>query len=492
MNQKTLSKRISYVILALLLIEIVIFSGWYFTQPTYKTKVLSIVKDHENQDQNAFFQSLTNTTPSVQSTYHALSIYSSLNESVNNKENIASYILSNYNSSTGLFDNNNASSLETTFQAVSSLNLLGKASVLNKTMIIKGVLGLQTNDSLFREFNEINTSHQIVIGELDHLYQALSILHILYQNDTLLHSTLNITRITQTIVSLQGGDGGMYEGILYSSANMRNAYYTGKIFQLINKPMSYYESLGFRTSDLEQWLSSMYSNKGFKIQGDSEPSVEATAYAFITYRNLNKSIEYIKSNFPDGVNSIINFLDSDFTKDNSRNPLDVLHDVIAGLTQIGQQSQLNKPYFNETAQFYFASSFAIIIFAFVVNTLINLAFALKEDDTKYFEGKLHLVIQKLLENNSGDLSDLKTLLGEPISSIELVPLEYEEKLAIMKAYSPEYYFLITYETFNGLAKKIEKYTNDDELIAVIDFLESDIFFTVEEGTEHLKNNIVTE
>ncbi len=493
MNQKSISKKITYVILAVLFLEVLTFAGWYFTQPTYKTTIFSIVKDHESSNHDYFFQSQTNQLPSIDSTYYALSIYSNLNETITNKEALSSFILRSYNSTTGLFSNNNVSSIETTFKAVSALTILGKTAELNKTQMIQAILALKTSDSLFREYNEFNTSKQLLVGELDHLYEALSTLNILYNNTTLLFNNININNTIKTVTSLQGLDGGMYEGILYSIPNMKNAYYTMKVFNLLNKSLSYYESLGFNPSSLENWMQSMYSSNGFKMQSDSEPTVEATSYALVAYKELGMTNQEIENKFPEAITSITNFLGSDFTNDHSRNPLDVLNDLMDAMGHIGQQSKLTQPYFNESAQLYFGGAFAITILAFVINTVINLLFALKEDDTKYFEGSLHIAIQKIIENESSDYTELSTLLGELITSIELMPLEGDDKLGILKAYSSEVYFLITYETFNDLAKKVEKYSSENnDLLSVIDFLESDIFFTVAEGREHLQANVITE
>ena len=197
-----------------------------------------------------------------------------------------------------------------------------------------------------------------------------------------------------------------------------------------------------------------------------------------------------------GYNCIRKFLDTNFLNDKTRNPLDVLHDILGALIQINQISEMNNPYFNESAQFYFASTFAILILAFVLNTLINLVFALKEDDSKYFEGELDNVLQKIFIQNDQDqvpdLSELSSLLGQQINKIELIDIPEEDKLAILKAYSEAGFFLISYETFSYLAKKIDKYTPDEELLSSIDFLESDIFFTVEEGRNHLLTNQITE
>ena len=117
---------------------------------------------------------------------------------------------------------------------------------------------------------------------------------------------------------------------------------------------------------------------------------------------------------------------------------------------------------------------------------------LREDDSKYFEGKLHTVIEKILNENRNDLTDLSMLLGEEIESIELESIDNDEKLALIKAYAKNFMFVITYETFNGLAKKVEKFSLPmNELLSVIDFLESDIFFTIDEGIQHLKTNQIT-
>ncbi len=492
MDQKSISKKITYVILAILLLEVLVFAGWYFTEPTYKATVLSIVKDHESPDQSYFYTSTTNQNFSIDAIYNALSIYSSLNQSMPNKNVITSSILGSYNFSTGLFSKNNVSSLETTFQAVSALSILGQVNKINKTKTIDSILALRTTDSLFREYNEFNDSNQILVGELDHLYQGLASLRILYQNNTKLFSDINSTKMIKSIFSLQSGDGGFLEGILYNTSNMKNAYYLTKIFSLLNNPLSYYESLGFRASDLEQWIQSMYTNKGFKMQGTSEPSVEATAYALITLRFLEASTQSIKANYSDGVNSIMNFLSTNFLNDPTRNSLDVLNDILSALSQINQLTTLNKTYFSLTAQFYFGSMFTITILAFVINILINLFFALKEDDNKYFEGKLHIVIQKIIEGNDQDLLELSSLLGETINTIEIIPIENDEKLALLKASANNVFFLISYETFNGLAKKIEKYSNQDDLLSVIDFLESDIFFTIDQGRSHLVENKISD
>ena len=105
MDQKSLSKKISYIIITLLLLEVLVFAGWYFTQPTYKATVLSMVKEHESPDQSYYFQTTSDKVPSINSVYNALSIYASLNESISNKDKLTSYILGNYNDSTGLFSN---------------------------------------------------------------------------------------------------------------------------------------------------------------------------------------------------------------------------------------------------------------------------------------------------------------------------------------------------------------------------------------------------
>lgn len=497
MNQKTISKRISYIILAIIFFEIIVFGGWYFTQPTYKATVLSIVTSHESPNQSYYFASTSNKNLSLDSIYNAVSIYNDLNESVPNKDALASSIMGSFNTSTGLFSDENVSSIEATYQAVNSLSMLGKVSEVNKTRIINSIWSLRTNDSLFREYNELNSTNQVVVGELDHSYEAISALNILYNNKTQLLVNLNINKTLLAISSLQNSDGGFLEGVLYSNSNMKNAYYVVKLYGLLNQT-SNYETLGFRQSALSQWIENMYTNNGFKMQGSSQPSVEATAYALIAFKYLGYSDQNIQSLFPDGYNSIEKFLDTNFLNDKTRNPLDVLHDILGALTQINQIGEMNNPYFSQTDQFYFASTFAIFILAFVVNTIINLGFALKEDDTKYFEGELHVVLENIFTDEdlgqdlNPDLSELSDLLGQQITKIEIIDIPEEDKLAILKAYTDTGFFLISYETFSYLAKKIEKYTPEEELLSSIDFLESDIFFTVEEGRNHLLTNQITE
>ena len=157
----------------------------------------------------------------MDSIYNAVSIYNDLNESIPNKDALVSSIMSSFNTTTGLFSDENVSSIEATYQAVSSLSILGKESLINKSRVIKSILALQTNDSLFREYNELNSSNQVVVGELDHLYEAVSSLNILYNNQTQLLTTLNVTRITYAISSLQNSDGGFLEGVLYMNSNMK-------------------------------------------------------------------------------------------------------------------------------------------------------------------------------------------------------------------------------------------------------------------------------
>ena len=444
MNQKTFSKRISYFILAIIFFEIIVFAGWYFTQPTYKATVLSIVARHESPNQSYYFASTSNKNVSMDSIYNAVSIYNDLNESIPNKDALVSSIMSSFNTTTGLFSDENVSSIEATYQAVSSLSILGKESLINKSRVIKSILALQTNDSLFREYNELNSSNQVVVGELDHLYEAVSSLNILYNNQTQLLTTLNVTRITYAISSLQNSDGGFLEGVLYMNSNMKDAYYVVKVFGILNQSLGYYESNGFRASGLSQWIQNMYTSNGFKMQTSSQPSVEATSYALIAYKYLGYSNQDIQSSFMYGYNSIRKFLDTNFLNDKTRNPLDVLHDILGALIQINQISEMNNPYFNESAQFYFASTFAILILAFVLNTLINLVFALKEDDSKYFEGELHNVLQKIFIQNDQDqvpdLSELSSLLGQQINKIELIDKPEEDKLANLKAYSEAGFF----------------------------------------------------
>ena len=489
MNQKSVSKKISIVIIAILAIEIVAFAGWYMTQPSYKSTIVSIVDQHESSDQSYYFDSLTTKSSSLDSIFNAVNVYSSLQKLDQvNIDKLVSFILSKFNTSTGLFTQSGFSSLSATFDAVSTLSILNQTSKLNKLDISTAVMKLQTNDSLYRDYTESNTSNNILVGEVDHLYQALSILQELSTNQTQLLNSINETKTIESMASLQDGTGGIKEGVLYSMPNLQNTYYATLVLKLFNRSMIYYNEHGIRIDDLVNWIGTLYSSKGFKLQADSEPSVEATAYAFISLKNLNVSLNDIQNLYPDGVTSIINFLDSNFISDNSRNTLDVLHDVLFSMSEMNLISRLNKPYFNSQTQFLVSSSIALTIFAFIINTLINLFFMLKEDDTKYFEGKLHVVIQKLLNNDDDDLSDLSNILGEAIMKIEFQPIESDEKLGLLNAYSAQFKFIITYETFNGLAKKVNKYSSDGVLLSELDFLESDIFFTIDEAREYLQSN----
>ena len=234
LNQKSISRKISYVIIILVIIEVVAFAGWYVTQPSYKNTVISIVQQHESPDQSYYFLSLTNKTPSLDSIFNALSIYSELKQTnLVNSNNITNYVMSMYNASTGLFNQNNKSSLTATFDAVSSLAILGKTNLLNKTGVILGVISLQTSDFLFRGFSEENNTTPT--GEIDHLYQALSIFHLI-NPDQNLSTLVNTTQIIESMTSLQDVNGGISEGVInYSNetgSNLLNAYYLTESLEL--------------------------------------------------------------------------------------------------------------------------------------------------------------------------------------------------------------------------------------------------------------------
>lgn len=490
MNQKSISKKVSIGIIVLIVIECLVFGTWYITQPSYKSNIISLVNSYETTDKSSFVDSLDNKTASIDSVYNAAQIYSYFNKSdLLDSTKISQFIVSNYNVSTGLFSVNNISSIQATYEAVSVLTLLNQTGSLNKTAIIGAVMSLQTNDSLFRDYSELNTSNKILVGEIDHFYEAITTLQLLYQNNTQLFSTLNLTNILTSIDSLQLGNGGILEGVLYqqSTENMQNAYYVTQVLAFFNKSAHLNES-NFRVADLESWINNMYSEKGFTMQGQSEPSVEATAYAFLALKNLGWSANKIQITYPNGVSSLLNFLDSDFTLDKSRNTLDVLNDVINTINQVNLSSKLDRPYFNQQSQILFTGSIALTILAFIINSLLNLVFALKEDDSKYFEGKMHLVLEKIIPENSSDYSELSELLDENIENIEYQSIEFDSKLALLRAYTGNSQFVITYETFSYLAKKVEKYTLKNELIAVIDFLDADIFFTIDEAKEHLQGD----
>jgi hypothetical protein len=489
MKNNRLKKRISiytYIILGLLVLEIAGFGIFNSFQPSYKTELGTILQEFQAPG-GMYYNTRSEKELSLEATYSGLSIKSILNlfDSSNN-DSITDFITSFYDNETGLFKHDSVPSIEATYSAIGSLSILNNLQRINTSKTIISILKLQTNDSLFRDYNELNQSLHSSFGELGHLFEAVSILDKLFNNQTEYYLAINRTEIALGLLSLQE-NGGFKEGIGYPLPTMRNAYYVTGTMAKLGPSITFYESLGFQTANLQNWIDNLYTEFGFKFHALSEPSIEATAYAIISLERLGLTPTEIYSEYQNGIEFMLNFVNNAILSDESEETLDIIHDVLFAFSRINTLDMINRPYIRPVYQTVFSVIIGITFILLFILVIIGLIMLFEEDEIDYYESALKQSINKVYDNQGKDLTEISFLLGERIDQILFVFQEEDNSIANLRAISENYEFIIQYETVSWLPKKLFKYIrNTSQPLIVFDFLDREVYYKIDEAITILK------
>ena len=463
------------------------FSGFFFAiQPSYESHILDIVDRHKSST-SGYVDSVSSQTPTLEATYSALSINSILNTTNKIDNNsVTEFILTKLDKTTGLFMDNSEPSLEATYAAIGSLAILNRLQEINTSQTIQTVLQLQTNDSLFQDVDTFNSSQPNVIGELDHLFEAVSILDKLFTNQSDYYLAINRTAIAYGLFPLQY-QGGFKEGILYNLTNMRNAYYVTGIMSKLGPNIAFYDSLGLQTNELLEWIVNLYTPTGFKFHSSSAPSIEATAYAIMALERLGYGQTQIYQDFKSGIDYMMNALSDNYVNTENSSILDIIQDILQSMSRISILSKISQPFISQTIESFFTIILGTTLVALIFLILVNFEQIFKEDEGNYFEPVLQKCIQSVFESAGKDLEELSYLLGEPISQVVFELFEDDDSVANLRAISQKYEFIITYETIEFEPKKLLKYAKSTSIpIITFDFLDKEIFYTIDEAIIHLK------
>ncbi len=476
----------TFLIMGILLLEVLFLGVFNSFQPSHKSQVIDLVNTYQSPE-GVYYNSVKDKQLSLESTYSALSINSILNRSIAaHNDTITNFILSKLDSKTGLFSDTNQPSLEATYSAIGSLSILNRLDEINKTKTIQSILQLQTNDSLFSDYPELNQTNQYTLGEIDHLFEAASILDKLFNNQTEYYLALNRTNIAYTLFSLQS-NGGFVEGGMYTTPDMRNAYLVTGIMTKLGPNIGFYESIGFQSDALQTWIKSMYTESGFRMHQASEPSVEATAYAIMSLYRLGLNRTYILSQYGHGIDEMLNYLNYDYLSHESQNTLDTIHDALLAMNMIDIIGKINQPYISEGSQIIFSAIIGLTVLALIISLGINIYLLFKEDEIDYYESTLQKAIKTAFESQGKNLEELSSLLGDRITQLLFIMQEDDENYVNLRAMSANYEYNILYEAYSWSPSKLFKYTlNTTVPLIQFDFLDKEVFYTIEEAVLKLK------
>ena len=470
--------------MGILIIEIGALGLFNYLQPSYNTKITNTIGRYQSPT-GGYYGSLLVHTPTLDSTYAALSINSILNKtsSVDNTT-LLTYISSQYDNKTGLFYKNDEPSLSATYSAIGSLAILNKLQTINASKTIDTVLKLRTNDSFFIGYNELNQSP--FTGELDHLFEAVFILNTLFTNQTAYYLALNRTQILFSLLTLQD-QGGFKERVQDQVPNMRNAYYVTGILANLGVNLTFFESLGFQSSSLISWIDSMNIDSGFRINQNSGPSPEATAYALISLERLGVSSAELHTKYENGITFMFNSVGSSYLTDDPTGSLDGLNDIVVALKLSNNLGMVNQLYLDPISQTFFAILIGLTVILLILLIVLTIVQVFREDEGKYYETALKRCVKEVYESHGKELGQLSFLLGEPIQQVTFVFQEFNESVANLRALSEEHEFIILFDTFSWFPQELTKYERGSRLALIgLNFLDKDVLYTIEEAIDVLK------
>ena len=474
----------AFAVMGILIIEIGALGLFNYLQPSYNTKITKTVRRYQAPT-GGYYGSLQVHQPTLDSTYAALSINSILNKSRSvDNTTMLSYILSQYDTKTGLFYANDEPSLSATYSAIGSLALLNKLQTINASKTIDTVLTLRTNDSFFTGYNELNQSPST--GELDHLFEAAFILNTLFTNQTAYYLALNRTQILFSLLTLQY-QGGFKENIQDQVPNMRNAFFVTRILANLGVSLTFFESLGFKPSSLISWIDQMYTASGFRPNQNSGPSPEATAYALISLERLGVSSAELHTKYEDGITFMFNSVGSNYLADDPTGSLDSLYDIVVALKVSNNLGMVNQLYLDPVDQTFFAVLIGLTVILLILLIILTMIQVFKEDESKYYETALKRCMKEVYESHGKELERLSFLLGEQITQVTFVFQEFNESVANLRALSEEHEFIILFDTFSWFPQELTKYEIGSRPALIgLNFLDKDVLYTIEEAIEVLK------
>ncbi len=475
----------AFTLMALLFLEIGAFGLNNYLQPSYREVITDKVQKSQAPN-GGYYIAINSNQVSLSSTYAALHINLLLNNTkLQNNTNIMTYIMSQYDTKTGLFYNHDNLSLSATYSAIESLSFVHDLDLINSSKTINSILDLKTKDSLFHDVSATNNISQSSIGELDHLFQAVSILKILYNNQSDFYSALNRTQILYSLLNLQQ-QGGFKEKITDSFPNMRNAYYVSQIVENLGFNLSTFETIGFKPSSLINWIRQMYTGSGFIYNQNSVPSVEATAYALITLLWLGLPPDILAKQYGNSFGFMVNALGASYINGPNILTLDSMNDVLIALKSANSLNILNQSYLKGDSQMDFLTIIAftsILLILFIILTIIQV---FKEDESNYYETALKMCLKEVYENKGDNLERLSYLLGEKITKITFTFQDFDQSLAHLRAQSEEHEFIIQFETFSWFPKELTKYDLETrQALNGFNFLDKDVLYTIEEALQAL-------
>ena len=158
------------------------------------------------------------------------------------------------------------------------------------------------------------------------------------------------------------------------------------------------------------------------------------------------------------------------------------------MKKINVLNKLDRPYINYSSQLLIFSVLGLTIILFILIFFLNLYLVIIEDDNKYFEGALRNSLKKIINSEENALLDLSETLGFQVKEIFLENSNNDTE-SILRVIAETTDLIIKFENNNYLPKSVQKFNkNSTEPITVIDFLNSDIYYTIEEGKKHLKES----
>lgn len=472
--------------MGVLFIEILSFGAFNYLQPTYNTKIINVTSQYQDHV-GGYYITLQNHQATLDSTYAALTITSILNKTnVIDTTNVTDFVMSFYDNSTGMFFSGDAPSLSATYSAIGSLALLNELSKINSTKTITSVLNLQTNGSFFRDYNEINQSGIEI--ELNNLYEATFILNTLFTNKNDYYQAINRTKMLTALVTLQYQDG-FKENAQAQVPNMRNAYYVSQIVANIGANITYFESLGFQLSALENWIDQSYTGSGFSYTQNSQPSVEGTSYALMSLANLGVSKEVLKIKYQNGINALMNSLGENYFRENNGNTLGTLSILLIALKDTNNLEMINRLYLDPASQQLFTGLIGITLILLLISIVLLLFQVLKEDESNYYETALKTCVHEVYDSHGDELHRLSYLLGDTIEKVSFV-FQDTGNQTILRAQSKEHEFVIVFETFSWLPRELTKYDLEThQALLGFNFLVDDVvLYTIEEALEAISQS----
>jgi len=472
---KQLSRNAIVILLILLLLEFIVFSIFLSFQPTRQQVVVDTIGGYKHSNGYGYQEA------DLGSTFYSISSLTMLGESIpaTDANQIRSFVLSQQDTATGLFRNLAGKiSVEATYYAIGTLNQLGDpSSIINSTQVKSSLLDLKTSNGLFREYGPGDEVHQ-VYGDTEIFFQAVSVLQKLTLNTTDFYLALNRTQIAQTLSVLQAADGSVNKGYFQNEYTMKNAYHVSSLLDKLNVSLGFFDTYGFSTNRLINWIDQMYTHDGFRMTAVSKPTPEATAYALIALNRLGIPNENITQQYADGLGEMVHEIVGKLEHD--ADPIDTIHDILLSVSITNNLDLLQ----NKTVSKGFEDAFGILIgltsfllfAAFITSSLQTL----REDDSEYFDTALSLLIPEVLDDTTTGKTKLSKLLGLKIDRLVLIEHSKSTR-GTFRLHTKEYEFLITFtfETWDPLELTMVRSGSTKELLN-LQFYESDLIPVIQQ------------